>query len=66
MTYTIEYHSDDAVVATAQHPGPVHKAESEALIGLIRYLMTGVKFARITDAAGDEVKILTTPAIVGQ
>jgi hypothetical protein len=63
VSFAIEYYSDNAIIATSSHPGPAHKAEAEALIGLIRHLTTGVQFARVLDPDGNEVKTLHMPKV---
>jgi hypothetical protein len=60
-TFTIEYYGLDGLKATEQVTGRQRKAESQALIGMIRHLYSGVDRARILDVSGREINALLLP-----
>jgi hypothetical protein len=61
MHFVIEYYAGDELKVTDNLDGPLKKAESEAVIGMIRHLYSGVDCARILDPSGQEVNSFRAP-----
>lgn len=66
MSFRIEYRNADDLLASTDHPGPLQKAENKAIIGLLRYLASGVELARIIDEDGKEALVIFTPRITSE
>jgi hypothetical protein len=60
--YRIEYYAADELRSSDDHPGPLHKTESWAINGMIKYLFSSVVQALILDGLGEEVNEFRTAA----